>query len=79
MTKSSTNVKPKKKLGRPVEIGADQFIGLRIPGALVKAIDAWAKEQNVKRSDAVRALLERGLAPAAAKSRRPAKRKGAPQ
>jgi metal-responsive CopG/Arc/MetJ family transcriptional regulator len=61
MTKSSTNVKPKKKIGRPVEIGAYEFIGLRVPAALVEAIDGWAKAQNVKRSDAVRALIEAGL------------------
>jgi hypothetical protein len=61
MTKSSTNVKPKKKIGRPVVIGADEFIGLRIPSALVQAIDAWAQQHNVKRSDAVRALLEKAL------------------
>jgi hypothetical protein len=63
MTKSTTNVKPKKKMGRPVEIDADKFIGLRVPDALVKRIDGWAKREKIgERSVAVRELIERGLA-----------------
>lgn len=42
--------------------GADKFLGLRLPGILVKKIDAWAKRAGTRsRSEAVRALIERGL------------------
>jgi hypothetical protein len=40
--------------------------------------DKWAEGSKVSRSEAIRELIERGLAPAATKSRRPAKRKGEP-
>jgi hypothetical protein len=61
MAKSTTIVK--QKTGRPVEIGARKSIGLRLPEALLKRIDAWAKREKIgERSEAVRTLLERGLA-----------------
>ena len=61
MTKSTTIVK--RKTGRPVEIDARKFIGLRLSEALLKRIDAWGKREKIsERSEAVRALIERGLA-----------------
>jgi hypothetical protein len=59
----STNI-VKRKVGRPVAIGAgaEAFIGLRVPSALLKRIDEWAKRQKIgQRSEALRALIERGL------------------
>jgi hypothetical protein len=61
MKKSTTNVK-QKKIGRPVEIGADKAIGIRISELLLKQIDGWAKREKItKRSEAIRQLIERGL------------------
>jgi hypothetical protein len=60
----STNI-VKRKAGRPVEIpgGATEFVGLRLASDLLKRIDSWAKQGKIeKRSEAVRALIERGLA-----------------
>jgi metal-responsive CopG/Arc/MetJ family transcriptional regulator len=49
-------------MGRPIEIGADRAIGLRLPEALLKRIDGWAKREKVgKRSMAIRQLIEKGL------------------
>lgn len=59
MAKATTIVKRKGKLGRPVEIGATEFVGLRLPLGLLKRIDDWAGER--KRSEAIRELVERGL------------------
>jgi hypothetical protein len=62
MSKSRNIVK--RKRGRPPEIdgGATAFVGLRLPAALLKSIDDWAKQQRIAaRSDAMRRLIERGL------------------
>jgi Ribbon-helix-helix protein, copG family len=62
MTKTSTKVKPKsKKIGRPVEIAAVNFVGVKLPTALLEAIDAWASDHKASRSEAIRELVERGL------------------
>jgi metal-responsive CopG/Arc/MetJ family transcriptional regulator len=60
-------VKPNaRKVGRPVEIGAESFIGLRVPEDLVKRVDAWAARQDDKppRSEAIRRMIEQALAAA---------------
>jgi hypothetical protein len=60
MKTSTTQVK--RKIGRPSEIGADKFVGLRLPGGLVNRVGTWAKQSNVvSRSEAIRLLLEKGL------------------
>jgi Ribbon-helix-helix protein, copG family len=60
MAKSTTNVR--QKMGRPIEIGADKAIGMRLPEALLKRIDVWAKREKIgQRSKAIRQLIERGL------------------
>jgi hypothetical protein len=60
MKTSTTQVK--RKVGRPSEIGADKFVGLRLPGGLVERVGTWAKQGNVgSRSEAIRLLLEKGL------------------
>jgi hypothetical protein len=62
MTKTSTKVKPKsKKIGRPVEIAAVNFVGIKLPTALLEAIDAWAAANKTSRSEAIRALVEQSL------------------
>jgi hypothetical protein len=55
-------VKPKKKRGRPAT-GKDPLTALRLPPALTKAIEAWAKKQadEPNRSEAIRRLIEFGL------------------
>jgi hypothetical protein len=70
MTKDKIIVK-QKKMGRPVTIGGDEFVGLRLPSDLLGAIDAYAVANGLKRSEAIRHLIEFGLAnTATAKAKR---------
>jgi len=57
----SANIVKRKARGRPTEIDADKFVGLRLPGELLERIDRWARAKSASRSEAVRALIERGL------------------
>lgn len=78
MAKSANIVK--RKAGRPPEIGAVTFVGMRLPAALVRSIDEWAKRNDVSgRSEAMRRLLELGLTstPTARHLGKGAKRKAA--
>jgi hypothetical protein len=62
-----------KKRGRPKTTGRGTQIGMRWQGPLLGAIDAWRIQQEDKppRSEAIRRLVERGLAAeAVAKPRR---------
>ena len=40
---------------------ADRLMAVRMPLELKRAVDAWADNQNVRRPDAVRSLVQRGL------------------
>ena len=78
MPKSPSIVK--RKTGRPPEISAGAFVGMRLPGTLLKSIDKWTKQNQVSgRSDAMRRLLELGLvgAPSARQLSKGAKRRAA--
>jgi len=58
----SISGKPKKRgRGRPAT-GRDPMIGLRAGKQLTAAIDAWGKRNGVARSEAIRRLVEIGLA-----------------
>jgi hypothetical protein len=59
----------RKKRGRPAT-GQDPFLTARVPQAMIGAIEAWAGANEISRSEAVRRLLEIGLA---AKKRKGAK------
>jgi metal-responsive CopG/Arc/MetJ family transcriptional regulator len=50
------------KPGRPPVINATATVVARLPPALVKAIDEWATTSRVNRSQAIRRLIELGLA-----------------
>jgi Ribbon-helix-helix protein, copG family len=50
-----------RKAGRPVTIGAEKFVGLRLPTDLLEAVDNWSKANRASRSEAFRRLAERGL------------------
>ena len=63
MTKLSKKVKPKKR-GRPAT-GKDPILGVRVPKALIVEIEDWSDSQGATRSEAVRLLLEMGLAASA--------------
>jgi metal-responsive CopG/Arc/MetJ family transcriptional regulator len=53
----------KRKAGCPPEISAGTFVSMRLPAALLKSIDEWAKRNKISgRSDAMRRLLELCLA-----------------
>jgi hypothetical protein len=54
-----------KKMGRPPTIGAagdTMLVAQRFPVALVERVDGWATDNGVGRSEAMRRLVEQGLA-----------------
>jgi len=57
--KRSISVKQKKR-GRPAT-GVRPIVGLRLSEEEIARVDRWAKERDISRSDAIRALIERGL------------------
>ncbi|WP_428665078.1 ribbon-helix-helix domain-containing protein [Reyranella sp.] len=56
----SIQAQPKKR-GRPAT-GKDPLLTVRAPAQLIEAIDAWATKEGFGRSEAVRRLIELGLA-----------------
>lgn len=58
----SIRVIPKKKRGpgRPAT-GRDPVMAMRLPNELRAAIDRWATEKGMSRSEAIRTLIEQGL------------------
>jgi len=53
----------KNKGGRPVTTGTSPYIALRLPTKLLTKVDTWQRKHNAQsRSDAIRRLIERGLA-----------------
>jgi metal-responsive CopG/Arc/MetJ family transcriptional regulator len=60
----------KRKVGRPITVDAEEKIAVRLPSALLAAVDDWAQSTGGSRSEAFRRLVELGLA-AAPKRRRP--------
>jgi Ribbon-helix-helix protein, copG family len=59
----SISAKPKKRgRGRPAT-GRDPMIGLRLPKDDIARLDKWAKANGCTRSEAIRALIERGMQP----------------
>jgi hypothetical protein len=63
-----------KKVGRPVTTGKGTQVGTRWHEPLLSMIDAWAAKQDDKppRAEAIRRLVEFGLAAAASKPGRTA-------
>jgi metal-responsive CopG/Arc/MetJ family transcriptional regulator len=59
--KKSVRQKP-RKVGRPVTIAAEKSVTIRLPDKLLDAIDAWKSSGKASRSEAIRELVERGLA-----------------
>jgi len=49
-------------MGRPVTVEAERYIGIRLPDRQLDNIDAWASAHDVSRSEAIRRLVDRGLA-----------------
>ena len=56
------SISQKKKLGRP-RTGKELTIALtaRVPAEVVRALQTWAREQELTRSEAVTRLIELGL------------------
>jgi Arc/MetJ-type ribon-helix-helix transcriptional regulator len=51
--------------------GKDQLVGVRLPDATIRRIDAWAQREGVtSRSDAIRRLIDQSLVAATQPSRR---------
>jgi hypothetical protein len=51
-----------KRMGRPVTTGKRPFTGARLSKEVLNAIDQYAKEHKIGRSEAIRRLLEHALA-----------------
>jgi len=54
-------VSPKKRRGRP-PTGRDPHVTARFPQTLVDQVEAWAARNDATRSEAIRRLVEMGLA-----------------
>jgi hypothetical protein len=59
--KRPIKVTPKKKRGRPAT-GRDPHVTSRMPQRLIEKVEAWAAANATGRSEAIRRLVERGLA-----------------
>jgi hypothetical protein len=59
--KRPIKVTPKKKRGRPAT-GRDPHVTSRMPQRLIDQVEAWAAANATGRSEAIRRLVERGLA-----------------
>jgi metal-responsive CopG/Arc/MetJ family transcriptional regulator len=64
-----------RKVGRPATVEAEKAIGIRLPGRLLEAIDAWAKANDASRSEAIRRMTECYLATESEPAKRPRKPK----
>ena len=55
--------KPKKRgRGRPAT-GRDPVVAVRLPASTIAGVDQWAEREEIgSRSEAIRRLIERGLA-----------------
>jgi hypothetical protein len=51
----------KKRMGRPVTTGIRPSWAIRFPKEVTDAINRFAKENKISRSDAVRKIVEIGL------------------
>lgn len=67
----------RRKVGRPKTTGRGTQIGMRWHDPLLGMIDAWAARQDDKppRPEAIRRLVERGLAAESANASKPSKAK----
>lgn len=59
--KKSIKVTPKKTRGRPAT-GKDPHVTARMPAELINQVEAWATSRGLGRSQAIRRLVEIGLA-----------------
>jgi hypothetical protein len=59
MGTSTKKVTPKRR-GRPAT-GKDPLVSTRMPTVLIADIDAWADRSDIKRSEAIRRLVEIAL------------------
>lgn len=51
----------RKGAGRPESGGPNPFVGIRLPAAMIAAIDKAAEKEGVSRSEKIRALIEKAL------------------
>ena len=52
--------KAKKKMGRP-SLGVDALLAIRVSPAMLAEREAWAADLQIRKSEAARQLLARGL------------------
>ena len=50
-----------KKAGRPVTIDAAVTVIVRMPTKMSQALDSWAANEGMSRSEAIRKLIEDGI------------------
>ena len=61
MARIKTAAEP-KRMGRPIAVEAEKSISIRLPGKLIEAVEAWALANETSRAEAIRRLIEHGLA-----------------
>jgi Arc/MetJ-type ribon-helix-helix transcriptional regulator len=74
--RKSIKVHPKKRRGRPAT-GKDPLISARLPQELIDHVEAWATANSASRSEAIRRLLELGLAGIAKPRAKPSEKNAA--
>jgi len=61
MARIKTAIEP-KRMGRQIAVEAEKSISIRLPGKLIEAVEAWASANETSRAEAIRRLIEHGLA-----------------
>jgi hypothetical protein len=61
MVKQEKTVHGKRRRGRPPGKKYRETIPVRLTPELMAAVDRWAGNKDASRSEAIRALIERGL------------------
>jgi metal-responsive CopG/Arc/MetJ family transcriptional regulator len=61
MSWRKTKIVRQRATGRSVTVLGDTYVGLRLPSGLLDIIDTYAAANGLKRSEAIRALIDEGI------------------
>ena len=61
MSWRKTRIVRQRATGRSVTVLGDTYVGLRLPSGLLDIIDTYAAANGLKRSEAIRALIDEGI------------------
>ncbi len=61
MSWRKTKIVRQRATGRSVTVLGDTYVGLRLPSGLLDIIDTYAAANGLRRSEAIRALIDEGI------------------